>query len=269
MTSEDVRNTRFELVRKGYSPEEVDDFMEMAAIQIDALTAEKEDYETKLRVLAQKVEEYRGQEDTLKTAMINAQRMGETIMHEAKQKAEGLIRDAEGKSQLLHQQAEQEIKNEQFMLEKLREEVTRFRTTVLSLYKQHIESFSALDAPVVRVEEFLTEYQYASQPYVPPEQTETVQVQPVLIDAETPDAEEKMGEPAPETGDLRDMPPITFEEPALQSIEGDDTETANNSSYSRFGGIPIDNENDDDIFVPTPKRKTSGGDKDTKSKGKK
>ncbi|MFV0412356.1 MAG: DivIVA domain-containing protein [Oscillospiraceae bacterium] len=158
MTSEDIRRVTFERSMRGYRTEDVDDFLQQTAAAMDALAAEKEDIENKLYVLAQKVEEYRGQEETLKTALINAQRMGETVIHEAKQKSESMMREATGKAEILRQQAEQEINNERFMLEKLREEVTRFKTTVLSLYKQHIESFSALDAPVLRVEEFLADY---------------------------------------------------------------------------------------------------------------
>lgn len=190
MTSDDVRSTRFELVKRGYSPEEVDYFIQQVARDIDAMQAEidsfyaeKEEQQRKIMVLAEKVEEYRGEEDVLKTALINAQRMGETVVYEAKQKAEQIIREANGKTEMLRQQADQEIKNERFMLEKLKEEVSRFKTTVLSLYKQHIESFSALDAPVLRVEEFLAEYypgEGAAEPEQPPQAQNYANEEPEL-----------------------------------------------------------------------------------------
>lgn len=164
MTSEDIRKVTFEKTMRGYRTEDVDDFLSKAADIIDDITAERDaaiqasrDMEEKMYILAQKVEEYRGQEDTLKTALINAQRMGETVVHEAKIKADSLLRDASGKAEMLRQQTETEILNEQQTLESLQAEVTRFKATVLNLYKQHIESLSALDQPVVRVDEFLRE----------------------------------------------------------------------------------------------------------------
>lgn len=185
MTSEDIRKVTFEKTMRGYRPEDVDDFLNQAAASMDELTmqmnqlsgqinqlnAEKEslsaerdaalasvgEMENKMFVLAEKVEEYRDQEDTLKTALINAQRMGETVVHEAKQKADNMIREATGTTELLRQQAEQDIAREQLVLEKMQVAVARFKSTVLNLYKQHIESLSALDAPVEKISEFIEE----------------------------------------------------------------------------------------------------------------
>ncbi|MDL2218871.1 DivIVA domain-containing protein [Ruminococcaceae bacterium OttesenSCG-928-O06] len=220
MTAEDIRNTRFAQVRKGYNTEDVDDFLlqiaseverlqtelEMARLEGDgvadrmqeALTeaiAAKEDAEAKMYILAEKVEEYRGMEDTLKTALINAQRMGETVVHEAKQKAEQMLREATGQSELLRQKAEREIVRERATLEDILGEVNRFKTTILNLYKQHIESLSALDAPNTRAEEVLEETKkYKDIEILPPGGEEPIQSAaqpeaPPIPDAAPPEAE--------------------------------------------------------------------------------
>ncbi len=178
MTSKDIRSQPFEIVRKGYNPDAVDDYLMQVAKamervendlytaiterdqyleQRDALLADKEDLQAKLYVLAGKVEEYRGHEDSLKTVLINAQRMGETVVHEAKQKAEQILRDATGQSELLRQRAEEETRRECATLENLQGEVKTFKTTILNLYKQHIESLSALDAPMQHASEVLSD----------------------------------------------------------------------------------------------------------------
>lgn len=178
MTSEDIRNVTFEQVRKGYRVEDVDDFLQQVARTMDEIIAERDalamerdalagerdqalatvgDNESKMLILAQKVEEYRGQEETLKTALINAQRMGETVVHEAKQKADTMLREATGQTELLRQRAEQEIEREKKTLEKLQSEVKRFRSSILNLYTQHIESLSALDAPIEQVDTFMSD----------------------------------------------------------------------------------------------------------------
>lgn len=52
-------------------------------------------------ILAEKVDQYRDDEETLKTALLNAQRMGESVIHEARQKAETIIYDANSKASQL------------------------------------------------------------------------------------------------------------------------------------------------------------------------
>lgn len=192
MTAEDVRSVTFEQVRKGYKPEDVDDFLLQVATDMNRLEAErdtalaekaamvaelnallierdnalafKEDAEAKMYVLAGKVEEYRGQEETLKTALINAQRMGETVVYEAKQKADSMLRDATLRADMLRQGAEDDSERERQTLESLQSEVKNFKTTILNLYKQHIESLSALDPPVGRAEEALQANPARTQP---------------------------------------------------------------------------------------------------------
>lgn len=178
MNAESIRNVDFDIVRRGYNKEDVDDYLRNVAARVEELTAERDavkgeleaaqegqrSLEGKMMVLAQKVEEYRGEEDTLKTALINAQRMGETVVHEAKQKADVLVREATGTAQLLREQAEEEIARERLILEKLQSQVARFKSTILNLYKQHIESLSALDEPLTRIDEVMVEHGFKDNP---------------------------------------------------------------------------------------------------------
>lgn len=180
MNSEDIRNVTFEQTKRGYRIEDVDDFLQQVAADMDALTdeanaraaeagdlraevealrAERQDMENKLYILAQKVEEYRNDEDTLKTALLNAQRMGDTVMYEARQKAETMVTEATEQAAILRQKAEKDIVDEKRALETLADEVSRFKSTVLTLYKEHIESMSSLDAPVKKARAFLARYE--------------------------------------------------------------------------------------------------------------
>ena len=81
LSSEEIRSVTFEKALRGYRAEDVDAFFEQTAAGVDQLIAEKEDIEKKLYILAQKVEEYRADEDTLKSALLNAQRLGENVIH--------------------------------------------------------------------------------------------------------------------------------------------------------------------------------------------
>ena len=93
-TSEEIRRVSFEKSVRGYKPEDVDDFIESVANDFESLEKDKKDLEEKLYVLAEKVEQYKADEESIKVTLINAQRLGESIISDAKDKAETILREA-------------------------------------------------------------------------------------------------------------------------------------------------------------------------------
>ncbi|HIX12430.1 MAG TPA: DivIVA domain-containing protein [Candidatus Anaerofilum faecale] len=160
LTSNEIRTVSFDKAMRGYRCEDVDAFLRQIADQMDQQNAKCAEMEKNLYVLAQKIEQYRADEDTLKSALINAQRLGENVIHEAKQKADSILRDAALKAESLDEQLKAKIVEQQTELERVQNEVAHFKASVLSLYKIHIESLSTLpdsepeeEAPVVEPEE--------------------------------------------------------------------------------------------------------------------
>lgn len=164
MTPEEIRSITFDKGMRGYRPEDVDDFIENIAKEMETLMAQKAEAEAnaksrkdKMLVLAQKVEEYRSQvdsyraeEDTLRTALLNAQRMGDNIMRDARQQADGIIREANLKADSILSLSRDELEEQKEELARVKNEVSRFKNEVLGLYKTHIElltckTFSELD----------------------------------------------------------------------------------------------------------------------------
>ena len=109
IASEDVRRVTFDKAMRGYRCEDVDDYLRQVADSLDALSAENEDLQKKLVVLAQRIDQYRAAEDTLHTTLINAQRLGENVIKEAKQKAAEVIRAANIKAEDREQRARDEV----------------------------------------------------------------------------------------------------------------------------------------------------------------
>ncbi len=147
----DIRNTTFDRVKKGYSPEDVDAFLQEIAFEVERLTeenkrlsAEKTQTEENMYVLATKLEEYRDQENALRGALINAQRMGESIVQEAKRKAEQMMRDATAKAERVVEATSARADREERAFAKMRRDISTFRNTVLELYKEHIDLLSSL-----------------------------------------------------------------------------------------------------------------------------
>ena len=136
MNAEDIRNVTFDKVMRGYRPEEVDAYLDQVAAELERLQTEKADAEKKMYILAEKVDQYRNDEETLKTALLNA--------HEARQKAETIIYDATSKASQAREEAVEKVAEEEMLLARLKAEVAHFKGEVLNLYKQHIESLSMI-----------------------------------------------------------------------------------------------------------------------------
>ncbi|MBR5521628.1 MAG: DivIVA domain-containing protein [Oscillospiraceae bacterium] len=143
-TPDEIRQITFEKVMRGYRPEDVESFMEKVADEFEALENEKKDLEEKLYVLAEKVEQYKSEEESIKITLINAQRLGESIVSDAKVKAENVLREATIKKNDIISSAHAEIEGTEETLKRLRKEVSDFKRNVLGLYKSHIESLSGL-----------------------------------------------------------------------------------------------------------------------------
>lgn len=77
----------------GYKREEVDAFMQEVSDEFAQLQKENEELQGKLEVLADKIREYRDEEDALKDALLVAQKQGNAIVAESKASAEKLTKE--------------------------------------------------------------------------------------------------------------------------------------------------------------------------------
>lgn len=143
-TPREIRDTEFERVSRGYKVEDVDGFLSRLAEQIEQLANEKNESNKKLQLLAEKVEQYRKDEDALRNALINAEKMKDTIIAEATQQQEIVLRDAQQKAEKIIADAEGKIDKEEVMLKALKQQVAAFKSEILNIYKAHLEILSDL-----------------------------------------------------------------------------------------------------------------------------
>lgn len=96
MNAKDIITRRFEKAKfNGYKTEDVDDFLKEISGEYAQLQKEKSELERKLEVLADKIREYRDDEDALKDALLLAQKQGNAIIAESKTAAEKLRKETE------------------------------------------------------------------------------------------------------------------------------------------------------------------------------
>lgn len=200
ISSEDVRRVTFEKAFQGYRRDDVDDYLKQVAQSMDELAAQNDDLQKKLVVLAQRIDQYRAEEDTLRTTMINAQRLGENVIREAKQKAAEIIRTANIKAEDREQRSRDDVELAKQEIVTLKSEAGSFKRSLIEMYRKHINLINKLpdytpqpeDAPARPV-------QPAAEPVQAPVQTAAPVEQPVMAaePAYTPPASQPAAEPAP------------------------------------------------------------------------
>lgn len=102
LTPEKINEKSFQTTGRGsYRADDVDAFMREVSSSYEQVFKENTDLIKKITILAKKVEEYRADEESLKLALLNAQKLADKIVAEAKEKTEAELKDAGEKKQKL------------------------------------------------------------------------------------------------------------------------------------------------------------------------
>ena len=271
ITSEDVRRVMFDKCMRGYRCEDVDDYLKQVAESMDALSAQNDELQKKLLVLAQRIDQYRAEEDTLRTTMINAQRLGENVIREAKQKAAEILREANIKAEDREQRAKDDVELARQEVITLKSEADSFKRGLMDMYRKHINLISKLPdytpaaaepAPTPAAEPQPTEPPVAPAPAAEPapEPVYTAQVEPEPqpapqpevapepVAAEPAQAYYKPVEPAQPAADSEKVDTVEFAIDSHPEIPGD---VAQDNRFQAVSGLYAD----DDAQPAAPARK--------------
>lgn len=94
-TPQEVSKKTFPETRKrGYDMVSVDEFLDTLTEDYTALYKENAGLKTKLKVLAEKVEEYRATEDAMRSTLLTAQKMAAKLVQEAQTEKEAILVEA-------------------------------------------------------------------------------------------------------------------------------------------------------------------------------
>ena len=139
LTLNEIRNVNFRKANfGGYRAEDVEAFIDEVQLSYDTLLRENAELVKKLEVLAAKLEEYQGEEDSIRNALMNAQKVGDASLRDAKHKAEIILKDATIKAEKIVSNAQAEILNERDIIERMQRDISEFKTKLLRLYKEHL-----------------------------------------------------------------------------------------------------------------------------------
>ena len=127
ITPQDIKEKTFEkALFGGYDMAAVDSFLEEISSDLALLQKENATLKGKMKVLVDKVEEYRGNEDALRMAVVSAQRLGNIIERESKEKADTLVAEATAEADRITREARVEVEMEKARLDEAKKTSAQF-----------------------------------------------------------------------------------------------------------------------------------------------
>ena len=150
MTPQDIRERTFEkAVFGGYDMAGVDDFMEEAAAALENLQRENSTLKAKLKVLVDKIEEYRASEDAMRMTLLSAQKLSNQIESEAKERADKLVSDAQANSDEVLGSLQAEREAEERRLDEARSALERFYSDAREVCAYTLDTLKKLEAGIL------------------------------------------------------------------------------------------------------------------------
>jgi len=146
LTPQDISDKSFvKAVFGGYDMSGVDDFLEVISSDYSALYKENAILKGKLKVLVEKVEEYRSTEDAMRMALLTAQRMGEEITVEAARTKEEMLKNADVEVSAKMADIAKRISAEELRLTAATKETTKFLELSQAIIRKHSEFLKKLE----------------------------------------------------------------------------------------------------------------------------
>lgn len=121
----------------GYQMSHVDEFLDLLTADYTALYSENAVLKSKMKVLVEKVEEYRATEEAMRKALMTAQRMADEMVQSAERRRDDILRSAEAEAQAQVAGLQQEIRSEEFRLTSAQRETAQFIQRVRTLHEQN------------------------------------------------------------------------------------------------------------------------------------
>lgn len=201
----------------GYNMAMVDEFLDLVTADYTSLYKENAALKAKMKVLADKVEEYRATEEAMRRAMLSAQMTAQQLVDEAQEQASGIVTTAEREAAEKIASIRQEVESEQLRLTAAQNATAAYISKLKELYQNEMEYLSGLSklnasAPKVdQVAQTADAIGFAVEKAVE-------EVPPVAEEPEEPEIPEEDEEP---TIPMEGKRPAEKEEPPMPPLEED------------------------------------------------
>lgn len=154
LTPQEVSTHAFtKAVMGGYNMAMVDEFLDELTDDYTALYKENAALKAKMKVLVEKVEEYRATEDSMRATLLTAQRMADSIVREAEGKRDEILAQAESGAQEKIAGCQRELAAAEDRLQQGQRELAKFIAASRELCARELHFLEQLPAAPVEQEQ--------------------------------------------------------------------------------------------------------------------
>ena len=150
LTPQEVSTHVFSKARMGgYNMAMVDEFLDQLTEDYTTLYKENAALKSKMKVLVEKVEDYRATEDSMRATLLTAQKMADSIVKEAEQKRDGMLSQAKAEAQTQMGELDRQRRESEARLTQGKRELADFIATARGACEKELEFLSRLDGLAV------------------------------------------------------------------------------------------------------------------------
>lgn len=139
LTPLDISKVEFTKSFRGYSEEEVDDFLDKIVKDYEELYRENLELKEQVEKEIRNADKYKSLEETLKNTLVLAQKAAEDNKLNSEREAENIINEAKNKAQSIILEANTEVKDLQQQYNDLQRQLMLFKTKYRSLLNAQLE----------------------------------------------------------------------------------------------------------------------------------
>lgn len=145
LTVDEVKNVSFRKANiGGYRCDEVDNFIDDVVLTIEELKNEKFELVAKMEILANKIEEYRQEEESVHNALVSAQKLSNQKIKEAENEAEKILSAAKKQADDIIADANERIIKQKELIIKIEQEAADVRKKLTDAYELQISALTVL-----------------------------------------------------------------------------------------------------------------------------
>ena len=190
LTPQEVSTHAFsKAVMGGYNMAMVDEFLDELTDDYTSLYKENAALKAKLKVLVEKVEDYRATEDSMRATLLTAQKMADSIVKEAEAKRDEMLSQAESAAREKIGQLQQEVEAAQERLRQGQRDLADFIAAAREVCEKELKLLEQLPELSVEIREV--------PPAEQPEETVQQIEEKVLAAFKEQPAEERRRSPPP------------------------------------------------------------------------
>ena len=168
MTLQELQEKKFEkAVFGGYDMASVDDFLDAVSADYEDLIKENASLKAKIKVLVDKIEEYRSVDDAMRKALLSAQNMANEYMENAKRESAQMLQSARSSAQEKLVSLQQEISAEEERLNTAKSRTAAFLDKACALFENAQHSLESIRSDMVPEQKKAPEQHDAPQVQAP------------------------------------------------------------------------------------------------------